>query len=39
VAIPLISESALAAAALIDGDQMSIVEPPESDPKLVGPGA
>jgi hypothetical protein len=35
VAIPLISESALAAAALIDGDQMSIVELPESDPKLV----
>jgi hypothetical protein len=35
VAIPLISESAPAAAALIDGDQMSIVELPESDPKLV----
>ena len=35
MAIPLISESAPAAAALIDGDQMSIVELPESDPKLV----
>jgi len=35
VAIPLISESALVAAALSDGDQMSIVELPESDPKLV----
>jgi hypothetical protein len=35
VAIALISESATAAAALIDGEQMSIVEQRESDPKLV----
>ena len=35
MAIPLISESALVAAALSDGDQMSIVEPRESDPELV----
>jgi hypothetical protein len=34
VAIPPTSESAPAPAALIDGDQISIVEPRESDPKL-----
>jgi len=35
VAIPPTSESAPAPAALIDGDQISIVELRESDPKLV----
>jgi hypothetical protein len=35
VAIPLTSESARPPAALIDGDQMSIVELMERDPKLV----
>jgi hypothetical protein len=35
VAIPLTSESARRPAALIDGDQMSIVELREVDPKLV----
>jgi hypothetical protein len=35
VTIPPASESAAAPAALIDGDQISIVEPRESDPKLV----
>jgi hypothetical protein len=34
-AIPLTTEPAPAPAALIDGDQMSIVELRESDPKLV----
>jgi hypothetical protein len=35
VAIPLTSESARPPAALIDGDQMSIVELLERDPRLV----
>lgn len=35
MAIPLASESARPPAALIDGDQMSIVELRERDPKLV----
>jgi hypothetical protein len=35
VAIPLTSGSAPAAAALLDGDQMLIVELPEGDPELV----
>ncbi len=35
MAIPLTSESARPLAALIDGDQMSIVELLERDPKLV----
>jgi hypothetical protein len=39
VPIPLTSESAPAPAALIDGDQMLIVELREGDPKLVALGA
>jgi hypothetical protein len=41
VAIPSTSESVPARAALVDGDQMLIVELRESDPKLVAllPGA
>ena len=35
MAISLTSESARPPAALVDGDQMSIVELPESDPELV----
>jgi hypothetical protein len=35
VAIPLTSGSAPAAAALLDGDRMLIVELPEGDPELV----
>jgi hypothetical protein len=35
VAIPLVSESVRPPAALFDGDQMSIVELREGDPKLV----
>ena len=38
MAIPLTSESARSPAALVDGDQMSIVEAREGDPKLVALG-